>query len=244
MVYRRYERIHERKNYTQIVEIFQTIQRPPEFIEDEKALNDFLGRDAFKSDMNCTHEDSTEGISTTTENVDIKTTTTHRRTASSTTPNLNQLFTIKPTRSTIRPNPKENKNPDYTELYIVPKPNVQVTKHRPSTISPPLIVIQETDVRQKTTVKPRTKTTTETVEDDRHYYPDDENENNIADKNQNNYSFESDYNENNYELVDENGMIVDDNVSLDEFEDGDFDAKKRRKRLMNLRHKRTHKRKN
>lgn len=161
MIYRRYQKEH--KNYVQIVEIFETKRRPPQFIENEKALNDFLGRDAFKTDMNCTDENvngnptqknqstkrpnlssstqrppksTTKSIPTTTPRNFIPTTVymdhmvtyspppfpklpQHPTRAKSPTrqPNLDNLFTIRSTKPTIKANPKENENPDYTNLF-------------------------------------------------------------------------------------------------------------------------------
>lgn len=161
MIYRRYQKEH--KNYVQVVEIFGTKRRPPHFIESEKALNDFLGRDAFKTDMNCT-EETTKKVQTTTKKSVVTRSTTkssivtssspsppktttkprdyipttvymdhmvtyspppfpklpaHPTRAKSTTrqPNLDNLFTIRTTKPTIKANPKENENPDYQELF-------------------------------------------------------------------------------------------------------------------------------
>lgn len=160
MIYRRYEKEH--KNYVQIVEVFGTKQRPAIYTENEKALNDFLGRDAFKTDMNCTEEKTTEktrstskssilstssvrpptsspsNLSTTKRSTVILPTTVYMdhmatyspppfpklpspptRSKSTTTrqPNLDNLFTIRSTKPTIKSNPKQNENPDYTELF-------------------------------------------------------------------------------------------------------------------------------
>jgi hypothetical protein len=177
MIYRRYEKVNEKKNYTKIVEIFSTVERPYYYYKDNKELNDFLGRNAFKRDMNCSKNESDENLtdenlqtttrkeeqtttttkpittstqtSTTTTRFTIPTTAYRRalkeRSTSPRTPNLDQLFTIRSTRPTIRSNPKQNENPDYTELYSWPTPSVQVTKYPPSSTTRPLLVIKETD---------------------------------------------------------------------------------------------------
>jgi hypothetical protein len=160
LIYRKYEKKHPKKNYVQIVEIFGTQQIPPHYTKSDKELNDFLARDSYKTDMNCTKTNQTESVETTTTvnfptipttAVRLVTTTqkpaAQRPTTKSTsirTPNLNELFTIpmRPTRPTIQPNPPENKNPDYSN--VIPWTNVIVTKHPPST-NTPIIVIQETD---------------------------------------------------------------------------------------------------
>lgn len=240
MIYRRYEKQHPRKNYVQVVEIFGTIQRPPPFIKGEKELNDFLGRDAFKSDMNCTRDDTTTQATTTTLPVTLTQTTSTPRHSLSTTPNLDQLFTFKPTRATIRPNPKENANPDYTELYNWATPNVQVTKHRPSTNTPPLIFIKETDTRVSpvTSAKPvKVETTTEATKYDPDY---DENGNNNI-NNEDDYDDNEDYNPNNYDIIEDDNInenveyVQSDDENSEEF---DFEAMRRRKRLIDLRRKR------
>lgn len=160
MIYRSYQKQH--KNYVQVVEIFQTKRKPPIYTENEKALNDFLGKDAWKTDMNCTAEEiTTEKVEsstkkqsefttvrpatstttsipkTTTPTKDFIPTTVYMdpmvtyspppfpklpsrptRTKSTTKqPNLDNLFTIRSTKPTIQANPKENENPDYTELF-------------------------------------------------------------------------------------------------------------------------------
>lgn len=160
LIYRKYEKRHPKKNYVQIVEIFETRQEPPQHTESDKELNDFLARDAYKTDMNCTKANETESLVTTTVLPRIPTTAfrqvtttlqpiTLPSTAKSTsvrTPNLDDLFTIppRPTKPTIIPNPRENNNPDYTNVIPWPLPNVQVTKHPPNTKAP-TIVIKETD---------------------------------------------------------------------------------------------------
>lgn len=164
MIYRRYQKEH--KNYVQVIEIFETKSKPPLYIENEKELNDFLGKDSFKSDMNCTDENSngktTEKVKSTTKRTILSTssvrppfsttsfpsTTTRMknfipttvymdhmvtyspppfpklpshptRDKSTTTrqPNQDNLFTVSSSKPTIKANPKENENPDYTELF-------------------------------------------------------------------------------------------------------------------------------
>lgn len=178
LVYRKYEKKHPKKNYVQVVEIFHTLQSPPHYNTNEKDLNDFLARDAYKSDMNCSKVNESESetfrppltkpltitrppvtmpVTTTLPTVTLSVTpvspsiptTAYRVTNPTTprypsTPNLNNLFTIRVTKPTIKPNPRENMNPDYTNLLPAPKPNVQMTKHPHSTM-PPTIVIQESD---------------------------------------------------------------------------------------------------
>lgn len=151
-----------------MIEIFQTRQAPPHYSANERDLNYFLARDAYQSDMNCTKTNESESetfrppisgpIATTLPPVTrpIVTTfptiptTSYRRVTNPTTPrytstpNLNNLFTIRMTKPTIKPNPRENKNPDYTNLLPEPKPNVQMTKH-PLSTPRPTIVIKESD---------------------------------------------------------------------------------------------------
>lgn len=157
-IYRKYERKHPNKNYVEVYEIFGTQFAPPPHSKNDKDLNDFLARDAYKVDMNCSKV--TEGVdveiitqAATTTPFPTKPTTAYRRrvtppTSSTRSPNLNNLFTVRPTRPTIRPNPRNNSNPDYENLNPwlkpLPKPNVQVTKH-PQSTTPPTMVIQETD---------------------------------------------------------------------------------------------------
>lgn len=265
MIYRRYEKQHPRKDYVQIVEIFGTANRPPQFIENERELNDFLGRDAFKTDMNCTVVDdsttkkpiptTTRASTTTQKPTTIFTipTTAYRQLETTTTaptitkpPNLNNLFTIKTTKPTIRPNPKENENPDYTELYNWPTPNVQVTKHLPSTIKPPLIVIQETDDQINSTEvnipKPKEVETT-TVSDNENY---DEEQEDRDDYSENGNESDKEYDENSYDLLDENDLNVDTKNQLGDDENYDYDEedeeakRKRRKRLNRSRRRRKH----
>lgn len=161
LLYRKYEKQHPKRNYIQVVEIFETRLRPPHYSKNERELNDFLARDAFKTDMNCTKEvEGTTGPEPITRPSTWPTipTTAYRRQVTTPaapvgnpttirSPNLNNLFTIR-TKPTIRSNPRENSNPDYSNLdpnsTDWPKPNVQVTKHPRSTM-PPTIVIQETD---------------------------------------------------------------------------------------------------
>lgn len=258
MIYRRYERPNEEKNYVEIVEIFETKLHPPNYIENEKELNDFLGKDAFKSDMNCStvtteREETTKRISESTTTKPLKDPISTRRPQSPTTqipattfrpPNLDNIFTVKPpTRPTIRPNPKENENPDYTELYNwpknQPKPNVQVTKHLPTTIKPPLIVIKETDVqvtKNRTnpinTSEKNMESTTEAVIDNEIYDDNDDNGTENGDEDV------DDYDENSYDLANENdhNQLPDDEIYSDE----DDESIKRRKRLNKIQRRRKH----
>ena len=254
MIYQRFEKENLKKNYIEIVEIFETIQRPPNFIENEKELNDFLGKDAFKADMNCSTV-TTEKSSVTTSTKPLKDPTSTHRQPSPTTPyptttirppNLDHLFTIKPTKSTIRPNPKENENPDYTELYNWqknrPKPNVQVTKHLPTTIKPPLIVIKETDVQvTKNRTQPNNSggknVETTTVID-----PNNENYDEQGDGSENGSdNGDEDYDENSYSLVNENdehNQLGDDDDNYETEEEDE--TKKRRKRLNKNQRRRKH----
>jgi hypothetical protein len=168
LIYRKYEKKHPKRNYVQIVEIFETRQEPPGFSESDKELNDFLARDAYKTDMNCTKgegtEATTETIKTTTEKVTLPTipTTAYRRSTTPTTfrtPNLNELFTIstRSTKPTIKPNPRENTNPDYTNVtpWQSHTHSVQVTKHLPNANTPTIVIIAPDDQpkRNRTVVK-------------------------------------------------------------------------------------------
>lgn len=217
LVYRKYEKKHPKKNYVQVVEVFQTRQEPPHYSENEKDLNDFLAQDAYKSDMNCTKMNESESetlrppitrpitstrlpvtrpITTTLRPMTKPTVTTfptipttaYRQTTNPTTrhtstPNLNNLFTIRMTKPTIKPNPKENTNPDYTNLLPERRPNVQMTKH-PSTTMPTTIVIKETDEYPKAT-----ESSTTELWDDEIVYPNSDEEPLEED---------DDYDENNY----------------------------------------------
>lgn len=252
MVYRKYQKENIKKKYIQIVEIFSTHSHPPAYIEDEKSLNDYIGRDAFKTDMNCSKIDTsttekpktttkanpTTAFPSTTQSTTIFTipTTAYRyslTTSPSLTitraPNLDNLFTIRNTKPTIRPNPKENQNPDYTELHGLPHPNVQVTKHLPTTKSP-LILIKETDVQATKNKTPKAplveediQTTTSSISDG-----DDYNDEGIDNEEDNENESEGDGDIDNY---DENNYDSDnlDNNNLDDFEN-DENNKKRRKR--------------
>ncbi|KAL7029145.1 hypothetical protein ACKWTF_006119 [Chironomus riparius] len=259
MIYRRYEKENIEKNYVQIVEIFETNLHPPNFIENEKELNDFLGKDAFKTDMNCSsvtpeREETTKRITVETTTKPLRYPTSTNRQPLSTTPNpithrppnLDNMFTVRPikttTKTTIRPNPKENENPDYTELYNwpknQPKPNVQVTKHLPTTIKPPMIVIQETDVQvinnQTNSINTSEKdveTTTEVITDT-DIYDDDDN------GTENGNEADDDYDENSYDLANENdhNQLPGDEIYSDE----DDETRKRRKRLNKTQRRRKH----
>lgn len=155
LIYRRFEKQHPKKNYTQVVEIFETYQKPPPFLENDRALNDFLAKDSFKVDMNCSKangrnvDDSSEKRTTTRRTYPTIPTTAYRLIVTTPSPNLNNLFTIR-TRPTIKGNPRENTNPDYTNLDSKSsEPSVQVTKH-PASTEPPTIVIKETDEKKTT----------------------------------------------------------------------------------------------
>lgn len=147
VVYRKYERRPAKKNYVEVIEVFETIQKPPKYLETEKELNDFLGRDSFKSSMNCTEVETPtapmpeelpieEVIIETTRRTSIWTTISPATTI--------QTVTERKTKPTIKPNPFENTNPDYTSLYRFPSPDIQVTKHLPNTPKT-IITIKETD---------------------------------------------------------------------------------------------------
>lgn len=156
LVYRKYHRYPPNKNYTEVFEIFGTKAQPPPHIGSEGELNNFLARDAYKTDMNCSKVDGKPDVELATRPTTTSTTlfpeipiqrrtvaTTTRR--STTTPNLTNLFRL--TKPTIKPNPKENLNPDYNDLGAsspTKKPSVQVTKH-PSSTSATTIVIKESD---------------------------------------------------------------------------------------------------
>lgn len=220
LVYRKYEKKHPKKNYVQVVEIFQTLQVPPHFSANEKELNDFLAKDSYKTDMNCTKTNESESetlrppitnpVTTTYPPVTRPVVTTlptipttaFRRVSNPTTlrytstPNLNNLFTIRMTKPTIKPNPRENQNPDYSNLLPDSKPNVQMTKH-PLTTMPPTILIKEMDeslttlrnvlLEHEREVPP---VTTEVLSDEEIIYPE-EGEELIDD-------IDKDYDENNY----------------------------------------------
>lgn len=205
LIYRKYEKKHPKKNYVQVVEIFGTRGAPPRFIKDDRELNDFLAGDAYKSDMNCTKSDDVETqrpvtrpLTSTLPTIPttafrwLLTTPTPQVTTESQTPKftkkMNNLFTMRTTKPTIKPNPRENNNPDYRNIF---EPNVQVTKHPPST-SVTTMVIQEPDDESRTTLRDvdsgKTTSTTTAEPDDDIIYADSDNEDDNGD----------DYNEDNY----------------------------------------------
>ncbi|CAO1386356.1 unnamed protein product [Diamesa serratosioi] len=140
VVYRKYERKNQKKNYVEVIEVFETIQKPPKYLETEKDLNDFLGKDSFKSSINCTEiERPNNSIP---QEVPAVIVTTRRPTTWTTS--TTTTVTQRPMKPTIKPNPFENTNPDYTSLYRLPRPDIQVTKHLPNT-SKTIITIKETD---------------------------------------------------------------------------------------------------
>lgn len=156
LVYRRYHRYPPNKNYTEVFEIFGTKADPPKHIRNETELNNFLARDAYKTDMNCSKVDDNPDVDFVTRPATASTTlfpdipiqrsirTSTRRTT--TTPNLTNLF--RPTKATIRPNPRENLNPDYNDLGAsspTKKPSVQVTKHPSSTSATTIVIREESD---------------------------------------------------------------------------------------------------
>lgn len=239
LIYRRYERKHPKKNYVQVVEIFDTRRAPPHFSQNDRELNDFLARDSYSTDMNCTKgngtvdaEAVTRPATTTTRLPTIPTTAYRRATTPSTRgPNLNDLFTIRTTKPTIKPNPRENNNPDYTNVLPWPNTNVQVTKHPPSTSKPTIMIIKETDEHpQNNQTEPKTNSE---PSDDEIIYADEDSE-----------GVEEDYNEQNYNDVippeqfeptqkDNATLVYSDETYEDQDEDNeeDFDElKSRRKR--------------
>jgi hypothetical protein len=157
LIYRKYEKKHPKRNYVQIVEVFETHQEPPGYSKSDRELNDFLARDTFSTDMNCTKKNETEieerptmsptTLPTIPSTAFPRHTTPSPTRSTSRTPNLTNLFTIptRPTKPTIRPNPRENKNPDYRNID---SPTVQVTKHLPNP-NTPVIVITEADDQPK-----------------------------------------------------------------------------------------------
>lgn len=261
LIYRKYEKEFPEKKYVQVVEIFETRRAPPHFSQSDRELNDFLARDSYSTDMNCTKANETDKVevvtrpaTTTTRIPSIPTTAYRRATTPSTTPNLNNLFTIRTTKPTIKPNPPENRNPDYTNVLPWPNTNVQVTKHPPSTTKP-TIMIKETD--------PTTNTTTH-VENDFGNTTDgtesefSDNEIIYADGDEELDGIDENYNEANYPdvippeqfepLNDGNGTLSDRNDYDDDEENSDddeeFEKSKRRKRNYRLTSLRASKRHN
>lgn len=281
LIYRRYEKKHPKKNYVQVVEIFGTRQEPPHYTKSDKELNNFLARDSYKTDMNCTKSNKTKSDEVTTNKVTTTTalpvtipvtfstipTTAFRITTTSPpiekppttttkstpirTPNLNELFTIRPTKPTIKPNPRENNNPDYTN--VIPWPNVQVTKHPPSTKTP-TIVIQETDdqpANNRTTLgdidnefrrtqKPSTTTTrksssVESVDDGIYYKTDEEKEEDYNGNEYNEDNYTDTISPNEFELTTEEGAAEysdneNDSDNENEYDEDEGELQKRRKR--------------
>lgn len=248
VVYRKYERKNAKKNYVQVVEVFETIQKPPNYLETEKDLNDFLGRDSFKSSMNCTEIGTPnyseieefpieeERVNPTEETIilttntpsfwesmtpAITTTTQHTTKTPSiwTTMTPQTTVTERTMKPTIKPNPFENTNPDYTSLYRVRVPDIQVTKHLPNnTPQQTIITIKETDDH------PGTKLNTLSNEENNYdtEYTDESTINNnedpdevIYDDDQTNdtktvsnyeFNYEKDDDDDNDEYADENGQ--------------------------------------
>lgn len=197
LIYRKYEKKHPKRNYVQVVEIFETHQQPPGYSKSDKELNDFLARDAYKTDMNCSkeaEETTTTTTSTTTTTAapvtfpTIPTTAFRRVTPPTTTmkiPNFDDLFTIsvRSTKPTIRPNPKENQNPDYTNVIPWKSPDIQATKHSPNANTPTIVIIAPDDQpkRNQSSVKDvdnefskaaTTESSRPEIEDDEIIYPD------------------------------------------------------------------------
>lgn len=261
LIYRRYEKKHPRKNYVQIVEIFGTRQRPPNYSKDDKNVNDFLANDSYNTDRNCSEvtgkstggpvseETVTSIIPPATERTTKSTTTTRRipaipttafravtrpsitKPSFTTTPNLNNLFTPpRTTKPTVIPNPKENNNPDYTNLDThLPRPDIQVTKHPPTTI-PPTILIKESD--ELTNPNVTVVTIPPDSLEDEIIYPDENEDGEIGDR---------DYNEDNYHIISQDNFDVPSNTTNTESdedyddqdnvaENSDEERKKRRKR--------------
>lgn len=255
MIYRRYEKEHQ--NYVQIVEIFETIQKPPPYSENERALNNFLGREAFRTDMNCTEGNSSEKIETTTKQKKsttrqaIKSTTNRlttrtpstifqlstdsmmtysplpfpklttpstRMTTTSKPLNLDHISTTRSTKPTIKPNPKENVNPDYSELDRSSLPVSKIPK-----IASPHAgngdrknTLENVDSQSPPSKRP--------------------NPNHVHD-----YSVENgEYNENNYEIIDsdeagefdEEVTIDPDDYEEESDDENDYDAMNRRRKRM------------
>lgn len=212
VVYRKYERKNAKKNYVEVVEVFETVQKPPKQLESEKDLNDFLGKDSFKTSMNCSEIQTPtipqdlppkEEIIVTTSRTIILTT------MASTTIGVTQRL-MKPT---IIPNPFENTNPDYTTLYRLPRPDIQVTKHLPNTPKT-IITIKETDdhpVTSRNTLSNEDNYDTE--------YTDDTKTNNNEDKDDETY----DYNQQN-----ENKDPSEYNEEKDDENDEYFDSRLKR----------------
>jgi hypothetical protein len=98
LIYRRYEKVNKKKNYVHVVEVFDTLEMPPAHSRNEKELNDFLGRDAYKTDMNCTKLDETEDDGVTTK----RATTTTQWTSRRTTTTESTTTTARPTTTTVR----------------------------------------------------------------------------------------------------------------------------------------------
>lgn len=115
LIYRKYEKLNVKKNYVHVVEIYDTQQNPPDSSRNEKELNDFLGRDSFKQNKNRRRLNTTKPSITT-----QKAPTTSTPTQQSA---WNNLITPRSTKPTIRPNPRENRNPDYSDLLLVEEEN-------------------------------------------------------------------------------------------------------------------------
>lgn len=103
MIYKRYERKHATKDFIEIVEIFKTNKMPTYDINDDVAINNFLAIDLFNKQFGST--------TSTTETIRIPTTW---RPFPQTTTTERPFY--RSTRPTIKPNPKENQNPDYTDI--------------------------------------------------------------------------------------------------------------------------------
>ena len=106
VIYKKYERKHPTKNFIEVVEIWSTMKEPPSFTKDDEAINNFLAIDLYNQHLR----------STTTEQANILPeipNSTWRPLPQSTT---TERQPFRSTRPTIRPNPMENENPDYTDI--------------------------------------------------------------------------------------------------------------------------------
>lgn len=234
VVYRKYERRPAKKNYVEVIEVFETIQKPPKYLETEKDLNDFLGRDSFKSFMNCTEVETPTGPMPEELPIEEHIIETTRRT--SIWPTQSPATTIKTvterkTKPTIKPNPFENTNPDYTSLYRFPSPDIQVTKHLPNTPKT-IITIKETDDHPATNRNTLNELSNEFNYD--HEYTDDTKINNNEDTDDVVYD-DDQTNENNQAepTYEDNDVDKDDEEKDDDENDEYFDSRLKRKSIRN-----------
>lgn len=101
-IYREYQKLNDGKSFVHMVEIFDAHREPPTHSRNEKELNDFLGLDLLDSKA------------TTAKLIDTKKRSPERAVP----PTSDKLPNPRRSKPLIKPNPKENVNPDYSDLLM------------------------------------------------------------------------------------------------------------------------------